>query len=65
MSLVNVVFVSQRSLRRADRSSTGVLPSVVCPMSATAKLRKGEAMTRNRVALPQKKVNKSIDTSII
>jgi len=41
LCLVSVCVVRLRSLRRVDHSSRGVLPSVVCPVSVIAKLRKG------------------------
>jgi hypothetical protein len=41
LSLVSVVCCQVVSLRRADHSSRGVLPSVVCPMSVIVKPRKG------------------------
>jgi len=41
-------------VRRADLSSRGVLPSVVCPMSVIVEAPLGETMTRNRVEAPQK-----------
>jgi len=45
--LVNVVCCQvERSLRRADHSSRGFLPSVVCPMSVIAKPRTGRPWLR-------------------
>jgi hypothetical protein len=41
------------SLRCADHSSKGVLPSVECPMSVIEKPRKKEALTRDRIEAPQ------------
>jgi hypothetical protein len=49
------LIVCSWSLRCADHSSRGVLPSVECPMSVIEKPRKEEALTRNRVEAPQKK----------
>jgi len=41
LSLVGVFVIKQKFMRRADHSSREVLPSVVPPMSATARHRKG------------------------
>jgi hypothetical protein len=41
-------------VRRADHSSRGVLPIVMCPMSVIAEAPLGETKARNRVEAPQK-----------
>jgi hypothetical protein len=46
--------IRYRSLRRADHSSRGVLPSECVSRECDRKVPYGEAMTRNRVEAPQK-----------
>ena len=57
--------VMYRSLRRADHSSRGVIPSVVCPLSVNENPRKKRQWTRNRVEAPQESnIKKKIDKNI-
>ena len=63
MCLLWVLYtVRKRSLRRADHSSTGVLPTVVCRSVWSRNVKNEEAMASRWAAAPQKK-NK-INTAI-